>query len=250
MSKKLLYLDTETTGNEEKDCLVQIAYAIKTDIETPLIESEIVSELYKPPIPISVESMAVHHITQKMVAEKPEFKWSKEHAYLKNLFAENNVILVAHNAKFDVAMIKKEGLSPSDVICTLRVARYLDKENKIPRYNLQYLRYFLGIEIDAVAHDAKGDVLVLDRLFERLYKKILDECDGLREKALAKMIDISSRPSLLYKFTFGKYNDKSVEYVRDTDPGYLDWMLGQKLANNANDEDWIYTLKHYLGKLQ
>jgi len=69
------------------------------------------------------------------------------------------------------------------------------------------------------------------------------------EKAVEMMIDISSRPSLMNMFNFGKYNGKTVQEVANIDRGYLEWMLGQKEQNSDNEEDWIYTLKYYLGKL-
>ena len=47
--------------------------------------------------------------------------------------------VVAHNAPFDLMIIKKEDINPKKFICTLRVTRELDKEGKIDRYNLQYL---------------------------------------------------------------------------------------------------------------
>jgi hypothetical protein len=50
-------------------------------------------------------------------------------------------------------------------------------------------------------------------------------------------------------FNFGKYNGKTVAEVAQVDRGYLDWMLTQKEQNAENEEDWIYTLKYYLGKL-
>ena len=62
------------------------------------------------------------------------------------------------------------------------------------------------------------------------------------------MIEISSKPTLFNKFNFGKYKDKTLEEVAKTDKRYLEWLLGEKLKNEAGDEDWIYTLKHYLGK--
>ncbi len=63
------------------------------------------------------------------------------------------------------------------------------------------------------------------------------------------MIKISSKPSLMNVFNFGKHNGKTVEEVARIDRNYLDWMLTQKEMNPDNEEDWIYTLKHYLGKL-
>ena len=167
---------------------------------------------------------------------------------IKKLFEDKGTIVVAHNAPFDLIMIKKEGIEPQKFICTLRVARYLDPEEKIERYNLQYLRYLLEIEVDATAHDALGDVLVLEQLFERLRKKLVENERLGDDEALEKMIEISGHPSLLHTFKFGKHNGKRIEEVMRTDKGYLEWLLEQKLNGDGIDEDWIYTLKHYLRK--
>ena len=239
---KLIFFDTETTGNTEKDFLCQIAY--KT-------ENESFVETYKPEIKIPPEASAVHHITNKMVTDKSVFKESEDFKKIKKLFEDKDSVVVAHNATFDLVMIKKEGIEPKKFICTLRVARHLDKEEKIEKYNLQYLRYLLDIEIDATAHDAMGDVLVLEKLFERLKNKMQKESEKenlSEEKIINKMIEISSHPSLLRSFNFGKHNTKKIEEVAKIDRGYLEWLLEQKLAGDGIDEDWIYTLKHYLGK--
>jgi len=236
---KLIFFDTETTGNTDKAFLCQIAY--KTDNET-------FTGLYKPEIKIPPEASAVHHITNKMVADKPSFRESSDQQKIKKLFEDKNSIVVAHNAPFDLIMIKKENIEPKNFICTLRVARDLDKEGKIERYNLQYLRYLLEIEINATAHDALGDVLVLEQLFLRLKKKIIEQENLSEDEAIKKMIEISSHPSLLRNFNFGKHNTKKIEDVVKIDRGYLEWLLEQKLAGDGIDEDWIYTLKHYLKK--
>jgi len=252
--KKIIFFDTETTGNEpKKDFVCQLAY--KTDTET-------FNELYKPSIPIPPEASAITHITNKMVADKKAFKESESYNDVKTLFENPDSVVVAHNAKFDLAIISKEDIFPANFICTLRVARFLDKENKIPQYKLQFLRYFLDIDIEASAHDALGDVLVLEKLYERLLAKIMKparsasstadaggEEELTEEQAIEKMIEISSKPSLMSMFNFGKYNGKTVGEVANIDRGYLEWMLGQKEQNPDNEEDWIYTLKYYLGKL-
>ena len=239
---KLIFFDTETTGNTEKDFLCQLAY--KTSSET-------FNELYKPEIKIPPEASAVHHITNKMVEGKKSFKDSGDLEKIKKLFEDKDAVVIAHNAPFDLTIIKKEGIAPNNFICTLRVVRYLDKGEKIEKYNLQYLRYFLEIEVEGVAHDALGDVLVLEKLFERLKHKIQKESgeENLDENgAIQKMIEISSHPSLLQTFKFGKHNGKRIEDVIKTDRGYLEWLLEQKLNGDGIDEDWIYTLKHYLNK--
>ena len=84
------------------------------------------------------------------------------------------IISVAHNAAFDVAILRREGIKPRNIICTYKVASAIDTEERFSHYSLQYLRYALGIEIEANAHDAIGDVLVLEALFEYLLAKLTD----------------------------------------------------------------------------
>ncbi len=236
---KLIFFDTETTGNTDKDFLCQIAYKAS---------DENFVGLYKPLNKIPPEASAVHHITNKMVADKPSFRESGDLPKIKELFEDENSIVVAHNAPFDLLMIKKENIEPKKFICTLRLARHLDPEEKIERYNLQYLRYLLEIEIDATAHDALGDVLVLEKLYERLKNKMMRDENLNEDKAIEKMIEISSHPSLMRSFNFGKHAGKKIEDVLAVDRGYLEWLLAEKLKSDQIDEDWIYTLKYYLRK--
>ena len=84
-----IFLDTETTGTETKDRLCQLAYKLET--------GEIVNELFKPPLPIAIEAMSVHHITNEQVADKPEFKESPDFQKMVNLLNDDtNKIGRAH----------------------------------------------------------------------------------------------------------------------------------------------------------
>lgn len=233
----LIFLDTETTGNDVKsDRLCQVSYKVGNNLY---------NSYFKPPIPISVKAMSVTHITNKMVEDKESFKNSSMKKDLELLLKDK--VMVAHNAMFDKAMLENEGLKVPKFICTLRVSRFFDEDNVIPEYGLQFLRYYLDLEIDAVAHDAEGDVLVLVALFDRLFSKVKER--GLDdEKVIEKMIEISSKPSFFKKFNFGKYKDKDIEEVAKIDRGYLEWLLKQKIIDGGTDEDWIYTLNMYLGK--
>lgn len=237
--QKIIFFDTETTGNTEKDFLCQIAY--KTDEEN-------FTGLYKPPIKIPPEASAVHHISNKMIEDKSSFSESGDSDKIKKLFEDKNSVVVAHNAPFDLMIIKKENIIPANFICTLRLARFLDPDEKIEKYNLQYLRYFLDIEIDATAHDALGDVLVLEKLYERLKKKLIEKENLKEEEVVKRMIKISSHPSIFKTIKFGKHSGKNIEEILRVDRGYLEWLLAQKIESDQLDEDWIYTLKHYLNK--
>ena len=143
-----IFLDTETTGNGPADRLCQIAFKIKGGYT--------VNELFNPGMPISIDAMTVHHITNEMVLDKPAFRNSDTWSKLQDLINSDGYVIVAHNAAFDVDMLKKEGIEPKSVICTLKLARYFDKEGVIPKYGLQYLRYYLKLNVDAVPHTASG----------------------------------------------------------------------------------------------
>jgi DNA polymerase III epsilon subunit-like protein len=236
---KLIFFDTETTGNTEKDYLCQIAY--KNGDESFV-------GFYKPPVKIPPEASAVHHITNKMLEKELSFKQSADSEKIKELFEDKNSVVIAHNAQFDLMIIKKENIKPANFICTLRLARFLDPEGKIERYNLQYLRYFLDLDVQATAHDALGDVLVLEKLFDRLKKKLIEIENLSEETYLDRMIEISSHPSIFKYINFGKHSGKELEQIAKTDKNYLEWLLKQKEESDQIDEDWIYTLKHYLNK--
>lgn len=231
---KLIFLDTETTGIEKTDRLAQVCYQVGDEVKVGY---------FKPPLPMSVKSMSITHITNKMLADKEPFKGSEFARELQSLLSTG--VLVAHNALFDLDMLKREGLEIPQFICTLRVARYLDSGGVIPEYNLQYLRYYLDLDVPGNAHDAEGDVNVLSVVFQRLLSKVRESTPD-DETAIQKMIEISSVPSLYKKFNFGKYKDKAIAEVVKNDRGYLEWLLKQKRESGEDDVDWMYTLEYYL----
>jgi exodeoxyribonuclease X len=122
------------------------------------------------------------------------------------------------------------------VICTLKLARYLDKEGVIPQYNLQYLRYYLDLKVEATAHDALGDILVLERLFERIHARF--QKDG-HQNPTEEMIRVSNSPILIARMPFGKHKG---QLFSEVPADYLEWLMSTDL-----DEDMDYTVRHHLG---
>jgi len=81
-----IFLDTETTGTEKDDRLCQLAFKLES--------GEIVNKLFKPPLPIAIEPMSVHHITNEMVADKPTFKGGHDHQKLVALLNDDKNIRI------------------------------------------------------------------------------------------------------------------------------------------------------------
>ncbi|MFC1644842.1 exonuclease domain-containing protein [Patescibacteria group bacterium] len=236
----LVFLDTETTGLSADGRLCQVAYEFK---------GEEFESLFKPPIPIEIEAMSVTHITNRMVADKDSFKDSQMQKDLVEIFSTDNV-LVAHNAIYDADILRKDDVEVKMMIDTFKLAHHLDVEGEIPKYNLQYLRYYFDLEVkDANAHDALGDIRVLEALFNHFFDQMMEKVSD-EEKVLEEMVEVSSRPVLIKKFNFGKYNGEKIGDVARMDKGYLEWLLGAKIKardeEGDNDENWIYTLEHYL----
>lgn len=228
----ILFLDTETTGLETGR-MIQLAYKKRG-------APDILVEYYKPPVPIEFEAMGVHHITEKKVADKLPFDQTDTCQNLPELLKTH--VLVAHNALFDIGVLKTEGIETHDFICTYKVACSL---YDLPSHKLQTLRYRWGIEIDsAVAHDAAGDVMVLEEVFEYMLKDYCAKNNSTEEQAIKDFIRISSQPILLKTLSFGKLRGETFEEIRRKDMSYLQWL--GTLADK--DEDFKYTVRYWLEK--
>lgn len=222
-----IFLDTETTGSGPTDRLCQIAFKIEDGIT--------VNELFNPGMPISIDAMTVHHITNEMVQDKRSFHGSDEWQQLQNLIKTDDNVMVAHNAAFDIDMLKKERIEPKNAVCTYKLARHFEKDGVIPRYSLQYLRYYLKLNVDATAHTALGDILVLEALFNRIHTKAIEE---FGDDVVARMIEVSNSPVLYRRMPFGKHIGLKMEEVP---VDYLQWLAGTDL-----EEDLRYTVERLL----
>ena len=225
---KPLFLDVETTGIEEKDRLIQVAF--KTSDDEKYYES-----MHKPPVPISVDAMSICHITNEMVENEEPFIGSKSFKYLEFKFNNPKTVFVAHNAQFDMKFLAKEGLTlPKNHVCTLKVAHYHDKEALLVKHTLQFLRYLFGLKFDQIInpHDAMSDIIVLEKLYEYY----------LQFYTIEEMVEISSKPILLKKMMFGKYKGEWFRDIAKKDASYMRWMK----ANMTMDENMKYTVDYYI----
>ncbi len=240
-----ILFDTETTGNQENDRIIQIGGMIVQG----KAEIEVYDEFCSTDIPISVEAMEVHNITPDVIVGKPPF--IQTNFYTKvNEYNQPENYLIAHNISFDLGMLKKEGFENRyTLIDTVRCSRHLLPDTTYHR--LQYLRYALGLYekegeeakklgITIKAHDAIGDVLVMKLLLSRLVQEVKQQFPDT--DIMQKMAELTQTPVLIKIFKFGKYKGSEIEEIASEDPGYLKWM--RKTLDL--DEDMTYTLNYYL----
>ncbi|ADU69465.1 exodeoxyribonuclease X [Pantoea sp. At-9b] len=220
MSTIIRVIDTETTSFEGGICELASVDIVEGKICNPM------SDFVKPPEPITVGAMAIHHITNDMVTDAPPIGDVID----RYLGAD---VYVAHNAAFDRPKLPQ---ITAPWICTLKLARKLYPE--LESHTNQYLRYHFMLDVDVPeglhAHRALYDCYVTAALLIRLNRDV--------QLTIAQMRDISSRPSLLHTMRFGKHKGKTFEEIAARDQGYLRWALG----NMDLDEDQKFTMQHYL----
>ena len=212
---------------------------------------EVYEELCNPQMPISQGASECHGITDEMVLNKNTFVDSSLYQMLKNLNNEDNC-LVAHNAPFDIEMLRRDGLVwNGKVLDTLNVTRKLyNKNSKIESFALQNLRESLSLkkyENEMIkqcngtirAHDALGDVISLFALVKFLIENF--SC------SLEKLIELSNDDEYELTFLpFGKYRGKSFDEVAQENPDYLQWIY--KKSNF--DKSIIYSAQLALERLE
>ena len=112
-----IILDTEThTLNGQP---IEIAYApIQiSDHKITLDKSQLFDQLYSVDEPISFAAMAVHHILESDLENKPHYTTFK--------LPEDTLYIIGHNIDYDIRALEKCGVDSTRIkaICTLALAR-------------------------------------------------------------------------------------------------------------------------------
>ena len=126
----LIYLDTEATGTRPDVRLCQTAFKLE--------DGEAVCELFNPGKPISINGMAVHHITNKMVGDKPL-------NLLEALFNRIHAKMVSNGLKNPVQKMTKIRNNPI-LIPRMPFGKHKGMLfSEVPR---DYLEWLSGTELD------------------------------------------------------------------------------------------------------
>ncbi len=167
------------------------------------------SNLVRPERPISPQAMAIHHITEAMVADQP---WIEE--VIPRY--QGSPWYVAHNASFDQRVLPEMS---GEWICTMRLARQLWPGIRYSNMGLyKSLKLHVETPPDLHHHRALYDCYITAALLLR----IMEESGWTPEQ----MVTITGRPTLLESLPFGKYRGQPFADIAERDPGYLRWMAG------------------------
>lgn len=220
--KMLRVIDTETCGLQGGVVEVASVDILDGQIVNPM------SDLVRPDRPISHQAMAIHHITEAMVADKP---------WLEDVLPryQGSPYYVAHNASFDRRMLPD---LDGEWICTVKLARRLWPGISYSNMAL-YKSLKLDVETPAGLHHHRA--LFDCYITAALLLKIMDQSQWSPEE----MLSISGRPQLMNKMPFGKYRGDAIADIAERDPHYVRWML-----NNVKNmtPDLRLTLQHYQKK--
>jgi DNA polymerase III subunit epsilon len=222
-TEKFICIDCETTGLDPKeDRIIEFAVML---FDLNEIYSTLES-LIDPERPISEASIAIHHITPEMVANKPKIE-----SFLPEIIALiKNHTIIGHGVGFDIELIAnaadRQGiphtLRKNKVLDTLRMARLY---GDCPVNSLEQLRKHFNIPMEG-AHRAMNDVVVNREVFRHL---------GKRYKTTRQLFDALSKPILMKTIPLGKHKGRP---FKEIPLQYLHWMSTKEF-----DQDLEFSIK-------
>lgn len=148
--------DTETTGLQpNRDEIVQIG-AVRV-VNGKIVPGEVIDQLVNPGMKIPPASTKVHKVNDAMVADAPDIRAAGQQLHA---FARDSV-LVAHNAPFDIAFLRRHGPESGlvwdhPILDTVLLSAVLFGASET--HTLDALCERLGVTIaPALRHTALGD---------------------------------------------------------------------------------------------
>ena len=174
---RFVVLDTETTGFH--------AYGGDEIIDIAMLELQGLEQTGRryqtyinPQRPIPAESTAIHHLTDKDVADAPLL----EEVLPEILGFIDNAVLVGHHVNFDIRFINKalqkycHGLLQNPWIDTMLL--FLEHRGQIGHYTLEEVARNCQVEITH-RHSAEGDAIATAAIFQHLVSQLASMQDSV-----------------------------------------------------------------------
>ncbi len=221
-------LDLETTGLDPKEDLIIEVAAARFSFDGIIDTFE---SLVDPEAPIPPPSIAIHHITDAMVAGKPKIQEILP-SLLKFLGA---YIVIGHGIPFDIAFVA-QAAKRYQIPCKLESQLYLDTlrmarlYGESPTNSLEKLRQHFNIAPEG-AHRAMNDVVVNIEVFKYLANNY---------KTTEQLIERLKKPIPLRAMPLGKHKGRPFS---DIPIEYLLWA-----ANKDFDQDLLFSIRSELKK--
>jgi len=242
LTKPIIVFDLEATGtNIATDRIVEIAM-LKV---FPDGHEEFRRHLVNPTIPIPEQVIAIHGITNEMIANEPTFK---DLAGNLNAFIGHSDLSGFNSIKYDIPLLVEEFLR-AGVEFELKNRRIVDVQNIFHKMEPRNLKaaYKFYCNSDLInAHSAEADT----RATFEILKAQLQRYEGVEYtdkegntstpvvndmKALNDFSYYSHSADLIGHLVFnekgqevinfGKHKGKVVEELLKTEPSYYDWMM-------------------------
>ncbi len=255
--KRLVTFDLETTGlSFTDDRIVQCALVIRSEDGN----TTEFNQYFNPGFKMTDEVIAIHGITNEMVADMPPFSEFAE--YLNEIFMNPNNILAGFNIMgFDFKMLQAE-FSRCGLPFSLVGREVLEMGNLVkilfPRTLEAVFKQEVGKSIQDMfgnVHDALIDTKATDFLFEHMFIKLkreIYETDFIKDELpqIPESASVIDGAAILGKFSrfgndildiegkfknkdgkivwgFGKYMGQEVDPKNIDHRGFLQWMIGK-----------------------
>ena len=176
--------------------------------------SQVYDEYFSCPAPISFAAMAVHHILETDIADKPSYEMFR--------MPSDCEYLIGHNVDYDIKapQIGDKKFKPK-AICTLALSRMAWPDAEA--HNISALIYMIAKGSEKArervrnAHNAKADIL----LTAVILKKI---CEKLAIRNMASLYQMSEIARIPQNMTFGKHRGTA---IKDLPNDYVTWLIKQ-----------------------
>ncbi len=211
-----IILDTEThTLNGQP---IEIAYApIQiSDHKITLDKSQLFDQLYSVDEPISFAAMAVHHILEADLEDKPHYTTFK--------LPEDTLYIIGHNIDYDIRALEKCGVDSTRIkaICTLALARLVWPNAEA--HNISALIYMISKgsekarEMIRKAHRADMDIILTANILMHIVHH-------LKINSIEELYAASEDARIPRSINFGKHRGTA---IADLPADYVQWLMRQE----------------------